>query len=297
MDEGPIIRARDLLATWNTLPPEMQNDSQMAVLIIKAFLGMPWLNIHVREDTKTPGLLTIKGTTGEQNLARVRLVDLAESLFNLCRIRGFGDCIERMKTAKNPEPSLAELHIGKMLYANDWPFRFVVPQGKRGDNYDLEIRYHGQVVCADVKCTIASQAPDSKTITNTLAQSRTQLPDTRPGVFFVKIPQRWMEYPGWQSTAVKGAIDFFERGTGRIVSVSFYVEPIHLIGERAQQGHHFYEIANRRRRFGKNLDWRFFQRWLPANAGRPNVGSWNAMPAKYIRLFQFPRGLIGQALE
>jgi len=304
MGEGPIIRPRDLLATWRTLPLEMQNDTQIAVLIIKTFLGIDWINRHLQENTKNPGLLTIGGSLFEANLARVRIIDLAESLFNLCRIRGFRDCVERMKTAANPEPSLAELHIGKMLYANDWPFRFVVPQGKRGDNYDLQINYYNQFVCGDVKCKVEATVPDSRTITNTLKSSRTQLPENKPGIFFVKIPQQWMEHVGWEAETINGAIDFFEQGTGRIVSVAFYAEPISIIAHpsrpghaMAQQGHHFSEIINPRRRFGKELDWRFFGRWRPTNTNRPNIGSWNAMPPKYIRLFQFPEGLKGHEHE
>jgi hypothetical protein len=216
-------------------------------------------------------------------------------MFNLCRIRGFGDCIANMKNAANPEPSLAELHIGKMLYANDWPFRFRVPQGKRGDSYDLEIRYMDQVVCGDVKCKIVSPIPDSKTITNTLSNSRDQLPSDKPGVFFVKIPQQWMEYDGWEMITVQGAIDFFERGTKRVSSIAFYAEPIHLMDNIAYQGHHTYEILNPRRRFGKELDWRFFNRWRPPPPKPPDKGTWTAMPPKYIRLFNFPKGLADYA--
>jgi hypothetical protein len=155
MGEGPIIRPADLLATWHNLPRHLQNDTNIATLVIKAFLELPWIDKHLDSNTSTPGLLTIRGTEIEQNLARIRIVDLAESLFNLCRIRGFADCIARMKTASNPEPSLAELHIGKMLYANDWQFRFIVPRGGRGDNYDLQIMYCYQFVCGDAKCMIA----------------------------------------------------------------------------------------------------------------------------------------------
>lgn len=297
MGEGPIIRPRDLLNTWDKLPAAWRNDTQIATLIIKAYLGYPWLLKHCDIDTKTPGLLTIKGDLLEQNLARVRIVDLAESLFNLCRIRGFADCVARMKTAENPEPSLAELHIGKMLYANDWPFKFVVPQGKRGDNYDLQIHYNNLWVCADVKCKIESPIPDSKTITNTLKHSRTQLPADKAGVFFIKIPQRWMEHRGWEKVTINGAIDFFKQGSGRVISVAFYAEPIHLVGNfgnarggqaLAQQGHHFFEVANPRRRLATHLDCRFFNRWRPASQV-----SWSTMPPKYIRLFEFPKGLIG----
>lgn len=288
MAEGPIIQPADLLATWNQWPANMQNDSQLAIAIIKLYLGEQWLLRHVAPETQSPGPLTIRGAIAEQKLARVRIVDLAEMLFNLCRIRGFADCINRMKTADSPEPSLAELHIGKMLFANGWPFSFVVPRGKRGDNYDLRISYKNMTVCADVKCKIESQVPDSKSITNTLKHSRTQLPADKAGVFFVKIPQTWMIHKGWEKVSVQGAADFFSQGSGRVTSVAFYLEPIHLFGNIAQQAHHFYEIANPRRRFGQDLDWHFFQRWRPStNAG------WNALPSNYVRLFDFPNGLLG----
>ena len=78
MGEGPIIRPIDLLATWHKLPAHWRNDTQIATLVIKAFLGMPWLEKHVAEDTKTPQA-TIRGTPSEQMLARIRIVDLAES--------------------------------------------------------------------------------------------------------------------------------------------------------------------------------------------------------------------------
>jgi hypothetical protein len=94
---------------------------------------------------------------------------------------------------------------------------------------------------------------------------------------------------------VQGAIDFFERGTKRVSSIAFYAEPIHLADNIAYQGHHTYEILNPRRRFGKELDWRFFTRWRPPQPKPPDKGSWTAMPPKYIRLFNFPKGLADYA--
>jgi hypothetical protein len=99
-----------------------------------------------------PGFLTMTGNGAQDELAKIRLVDLAETLFNLRKTKGVTLCIERMKTANNPEPSVAELHVGKMLYCNDWDFRFMPDTGVRGTNYDLQIRYFNQAVCADVKC-------------------------------------------------------------------------------------------------------------------------------------------------
>jgi hypothetical protein len=183
--------------------------------------------------------------------------------------------------AENPEPSMAELQIGNMLFMNDWRFRFVVPQSKLGADYDLEIDYFDQVVCADVKCKIEDAVPTAKAISSTLRKKRTQLPPDRPGVFFVKIPQEWMEYPRWQYIMREGADDFLSQGSGRIVSVVLYAEPVRVIGSIVSQIHIKNEVTNPRHRFSKALDWKFF-----------NIDGGPA-PSKYIRLSRFPQGLIG----
>jgi hypothetical protein len=96
---------------------------------------------------------------------------------------------------------------------------------------------------------------------------------------------------------IQGALDFFSQGTGRVVSVAFYAEPIRLIGNPgqwgiAQQGHYFFEVTNPRHRFSKLVDWKFFQKWRPVSHA-----SWSALPPKYIRLFEFPKGLVGHEKE
>jgi hypothetical protein len=294
------LHVSGLLATWHSMPKHLRNDTNIATIAIKYFLGREWIEKHLDPDATHPGPLTLKGTPLDIELAKIRTVDLAESLFNLRKVEGLHVCVSHLQKARNPEPALAELHIAKMLYANDWQFRFVAPRGKRGDNYDFEIRYWNQTVCGDTKCKIKSPTPDAKTVINTLKASRNQLPPDKPGVFFVKFPQQWMGHQGWERITVDGAIEFFKQGSGRIISVAFYVEPIQLIGPTprkgqsyfASQGHYFYELANPRRRFCKQLDCKFFEVWRPQN-----YASWSALPPKYIRLFEFPKGLKGHEKE
>jgi hypothetical protein len=287
------IKAEDLLATWLGLPEFLRNDTGMATLVLKHFFGLDWINKHIDPDASRPGPLTLAGSPSELEYAKIRVVDLAESIFNLQKIKGVHECINRLRTANELEPTIAELHIGKMIFANDWPFEFVIPSP--GRTYDFEIQYGEFKVCADAKCKVDQLVPTSSSISNTLKHKRKQLPKDGPGIFFVKLPQEWMEHDGWQRITVQGAIDFFAQGTGRVSSVVFYLEPIHLLsfGEQkgqhyiAQQGHYFYEVANPRRRYGKELDWKLFDNWRPTD-----YASWSAMPAKYVRLFEFPKGLI-----
>jgi hypothetical protein len=215
------LNARGLLATWYSMPPRLRNDTNLATVVIKYFLGQAWIEKHLDPDATNPGPLTLKGSQMDIELAKIRTVDLAESLFNLRKVEGLNVCVSHLEKASNPEPALAELHIGKMLYANDWQFKFVAPRGKRGDNYDFKIRYLNQTVCGDAKCKIKSVVPDSNTVMRTLQSSRNQLPADKPGVFFVKFPQQWMEHSDWQRITVDGAKAFFAQGSGRIISVAF----------------------------------------------------------------------------
>jgi hypothetical protein len=293
MSELREIGAADLLATWLKLPEIWRNDTQIATLILKHFLSEEWVFKHLDPDATCPGPLTLAGSPTDIEHAKIRIVDLAESIFNLQKIEGIQEPIGRLHTAIELEPTIAELHIGKMISANDWPFKFVVPIP--GQSYDYEIQYGGFTVCADTKCKIASLVPDSDSIKNTLHRSRGQLPKDGPGVFFVKLPQEWMNHQGWQRATVQGARDFFAEGTGRISSVVFYLEPIELLdfvaedGRHyvAQQGHYFREEANPKRRYGKDLDWKLFEKWRPTD-----YASWSAMPTKYARLFEFPKGIL-----
>jgi hypothetical protein len=196
-------------------------------------------------------------------------------------------CLSRMREAQNPEARYAELHIGKMLYINQWPFGFVKPQGQRGNDYDLEIICHNQKRCGDTKCKLESTEISSATITNTLQSSRDQLPPDGPGVFFIKIPQIWMANPDWQRITGQGAIDFFAMGTQRVASVVFYLEPLQYRDGLLGQGHLYLELTNQRHRLSRMFDWRLFERWKP-----PAVSP-NTMPPFWVRLSNFPTGLPG----
>jgi hypothetical protein len=179
-----------------------------------------------------------------------------------------------------------------MLYINRWPFRFVKPQGiKGGANYDLEIFCNNHTVCADTKCKIESTKLSSGTITSTLTNARTQLPPDGPGIFFVKIPQKWMAQKGWQKITVQGVLDCFAIGTQRVVSVVIYVEPLHYTDGWLGHGHVFKEIPNPRHKLSTLFDWRLFEKWKP-----PPVSP-NAMPSYWVRLSNFPTGLPGYGKE
>lgn len=90
------------------------------------------------------------------------------------------------------ESSVAELDIGRMLYIHNFDFNFVKRTSVKGADYDLEIKLDRWTVCADIKCKLENTPITANTIIGTLTKVRSQLPSTKPGMLFVKVPQNWM---------------------------------------------------------------------------------------------------------
>jgi hypothetical protein len=280
-----------ILEAWNQLPEEHKSDFVISLMIIKDFLGQEWLDRHLDPDQKEDGFFKLtEDVTDEAATKNFRAIDLAECLINLKDVEGFKECLTRMREAVNPEASLAELHIAKMLYVNQWPFRIVKPQGKRGNDYDLEIECNDHLMCGDTKCKLETTEISSGTITSTLKKSRDQLSPNGAGIFFIKIPQKWMEHPNWEDITAQGATDFFVTGTQRVVAVAFYLEPMYYKNGWLRHSNLFLEIANPRHSL-REFDWRLF------NQLRPPANSQYGMPPFWFRLSNFPTGMPGYDRE
>lgn len=161
-------------------------------------------------------------------------------------------------------------------------FRYVVPQGVKGKDYDAEIVFpDGVVACADAKCALENTGLKAKAIFNKLEKARKQLPADQPGIIFVKMPPHWMTAPEFVSTTVEQAHALFAQ-TERIVSVKFYVAPTRIEGRYVMQQHAYKELSNPKTRFCSR-DWTLFRRFdLPAEAG--------GMPPHWQRSLMFPDG-------
>jgi hypothetical protein len=282
-----------LLAYWEQkVPDEHKNDAVLCFEIIRWVMGPDWLLRHFDPEQRGDGVFKISwGETDEEKARSFRLVDFCECLVNLRYVENIHNCINRLKEAKDKvaaEAGYAELHIAKMLYINEWPFRIIKPCGKRGDDYDLEIICHNQTRCGETKCKLESTEMSARTVFKTLKNHRDQLPEDGPGVFFIKVPQQWTMAPSldWREVATEGALEFFSLGTERVASVVFYVEPLHYKDGWLSQTHQRLEVANARMRWCKLFEWELFNKW------HPPFGSPDGMPPAWMRLYNFPSELM-----
>ena len=213
-----------------------------------------------------------------------RIMDLAELLYNLQHVPGFHECIARMRDG-DIEGTLAELDFGRMLYLHRILFRYVVPSGLKGSDYDVDVIHPtGLALCGDAKCKVEATEFSWKTIDVTLEKARKQLPGNRPGIVFVKLPPKWMELRNFADVCVAVAHDFL-RTTRRVVSVKYYTSPITFIDGMLKVQHAFKEVSNPLTDFGQFQDWDIFRR----NILRPE---WNGMPPWWQRIIFYPDGKV-----
>jgi hypothetical protein len=191
------------------------------------------------------------------------------------------------------EGTYAELDLGRMLYQASIDFRFVKRSGQKGDDYDIEIILDdGTIICADAKCKIETTDFSANTVLNSLHHARSQFPN-RPSIIFVKVPPRWFEQ-ATMASLLDDVANKFLRGTGRIVSIKFYVSRIHWDHGMVTHIQAFREIDNHINRFDPSRIWDMFAE-AKENIVPNENGEFSDVPDRWRRLMFYPHGIVRQA--
>ena len=152
-----------MTALWKSFPQEVRNNANrltftMAVSVIRHFFGQPWCEDQIIQNaahSRPAGFLRLDFTPGFEGERKTsRVLDFAETLFNLQHIEGFDDRVDQMR-AGQIEETFAEFDFGRFLYLHDIAFKFVKASGVKGCDYDCRIAYaDGREACADAKCRL-----------------------------------------------------------------------------------------------------------------------------------------------
>jgi hypothetical protein len=192
----------------------------------------------------------------EREKKTFRVLDFAETLFNLQHIPGFDDRADQMRTGP-VEATYAEFDFARFLYIHGIDFEFVVACGVKGEDYDFGIRYpDGREACADAKCRLEENEIKPETLKRPLEKARkSNLPKNKPGIVFVKVPQAWLLEAPVRQQMIAVVKDFL-RQTERIVSVVLYASVVEEWKERGmlRNRHQFREFDNPRHRSIKGRD-------------------------------------------
>jgi hypothetical protein len=285
----PRISFLDLMETARSFPKEVRGDKgsltfTMAVSVIRHFFSQQWCEGHIIQDadhSRPVGFLRLDFTPGyEGEKKTTRVLDFAETLFNLQNIEGFDDRIEQMR-AGQVEATFAEFDFARFLYIHDIAFKFVVPNGIKGKDYDFGIEYaDGRKACADAKCRLEGTEVRADTVRNSLNKARTNnLPPDKPGIIFVKVPQTWLEQEDVRK-GIYSVVGNFLRKTKRIVSVVVYTTAaMELPAQKMMlMRPRFHEFLNTLHRFDTTKSWALFKDYKVPE-------EWGGMPPKWVRVF------------
>lgn len=197
----------------------------VAQKMLYVVFGAEWVNMHIHsKDPPTNFFRNRSDGDADRTLGMLRVIHLAEMCFNLQSIAGIRNSLEHIRVG-NIESGFSELEVGRLLYANKRDFRFVTPRGRKQDDYDLEIQFGSTLVAAETKCKIETSQVSESTLVSTLDRARSQLPEGRPGIIFVKLPPTWGGAISEDefTRLLKAASDkFFRKGTKRVVSIKYH---------------------------------------------------------------------------
>jgi hypothetical protein len=290
LTEGWLRRINNLLVHRQFDSPTFRA-YKLSMSSLNKVLGHEWVRANIT-DARRGYLRNDRSTPLARETHFMRIVLLAEMIWNLQDIDGFDACLVQMLSESKIESTYAELEIARMVaIGTSATLRFREPIGRRGDDYDLEVTYpDGIVACADTKCKLEETDITLNTIKNTFAHARRQMPATRPGIVFIKVPRFWLDDMQFAQNMSVIAEEFF-RNTQRMVSVKYYTESIVLDqdphGETTAEVIAYKEHSNRRHRFEalRDKDWTLFPR-EPSQAPPPRTNH-NGMPQTWRRLFFF----------
>lgn len=270
--ETGVARMKEKNPDWDT----WMLGWRMATEIIGAFLGREWVKDHVAGRSADQTFLH-EAMQDESRLleTHLRVIWLAEMLLNFRLVSGFPHVLERLRN-NNIEAAFAELEAARYLAQNRCAFRFNSPKGRRGEDFDLEIRAGEAIVSADTKCRLEKSAIDDRRLFEMLNKGRGQLPTDRPGALIVKLPNTKSEDEFIDNlTACRKAVDRFFRGTERVVCCIAFGLLLVPAGSTSKPVYIGFEVPNPKHRFGND-----FPKILPPGGGVRNA----AIPPNWYTL-------------
>lgn len=146
-----------------------------------------------------------------------RTVLLADALFRLQQAGGFAHLLQRFQN-RATRPCYFEATVASAFLDLGYEVEIRQEIGVRGQDFDFQAA-RDQVI--NVEVTAKDGELSEKTIRNTLFGKRDQLPDDKPAVLYIVIPDEWAQDGTATDEAVGPAVKSFFDRSRRINAVVF----------------------------------------------------------------------------
>ncbi len=199
----------------------------LAADLLQFYMGQEWTSAHVfpndaalfpQYETGRRYLRTGGDSADDRFRWQQRVLNLASMLYNLQHVPGIQHRISTLHSC-DLESAIGELECAASLSDPSHDLRFIVPVGRKGSDYEAEVRTSaGRTVYCEIKTKTESTTLSEQTIWSTCEKARKQLPKGQPGLIFLRIPEAWVEIPG-AKPLINRAIDKALRQSSRLVGI------------------------------------------------------------------------------
>jgi hypothetical protein len=154
-----------------------------AIAVLGELFGSDWIDAHIlhSKEGRKGGTFIHPPVVRPFDTFKMgdRIVALAEHLMNLQEIEGYESCLTEIRGGAI-ESGFAKLVAAALLRRRNIPFRFVVPSGQLGHDYDAEAIIGATVVPIEMKAKVEGKAPSSTSIGQSLKRARRPLSKNSP---------------------------------------------------------------------------------------------------------------------
>jgi hypothetical protein len=228
----------------------------LAIDVLRFFMGDDWVHESLNTQSKNASRGNASGRKffktdsafRDQHVThrhQERVTSLATTLYNLQAVPGIAHRIRQLKDS-DLETALGELQCALSLIDPSLQFQFIVPISRKGADYEAEfVTPSGQSICCEIKTKKEGTELSQSTIWSTLEKARKQLPNGKPGVIFVRIPESWMD-SSQVGTTIEAAIAKITRQSDRVVAIVIASEKWAVVGHQSTVLYTFQPVFNKR---------------------------------------------------
>jgi len=188
-------------------------------------IGLKWRENHILLGNPESSYLRSSPKTGKDyDLHILRVVDLAELLYNLQAAHGIDAVYRRLVTEPAKiEATVLELEGFRLLWLAQQKFKIVHSGAGQNLKYECEIDLpNGTNAYCEMKCKLETTEYSENTLKGVLNSARGQLPKNGCGIILLKIPQTWVDASYEVAASINHVIGSFLRNTSRIAEVVWY---------------------------------------------------------------------------
>jgi hypothetical protein len=200
----------------------------MAARLLTLFFGYHWYEQKIAfRDDPDEWMHNQEGDTSTNRiLYSRRVIQLGDCIFTLLKgqFKG-GDALRNRFLTRQTKPCYIETEIASLLAYNGLQVEIIGESGTRGEDFDLAVTKDGVIVSVEITAKEAGSLT-VQTLTNTLKSKRTQFPNNRPAILYIRVPAEWDPSLPENHAIFNTAFNDFCRGSRRINTIILVWEEV-----------------------------------------------------------------------